>query len=114
MSECQHVSMSACLLHLTPPRYSFYAYDRVKQGKKRLRVSQVLILPPYQRHGYGRFLYKAICSRACEDELVQDITVEDPNADFSRLRDVCGMHKQIHLCSVHIAVNSISRSRART
>lgn len=74
-----------------PRSYSFYAYDRVKLGKQRLRVSQVLIFPPYQRHGYGRFLYSAICNQARSDEFVQDITVEDPNADFSRLRDLCGM-----------------------
>ncbi|CAF3263628.1 unnamed protein product, partial [Rotaria sp. Silwood2] len=50
--------------------YLYYAYP----DKKRPRISQVLILPPYQRKGHGRRLLTAIYNDLRKDSRVQDIT----------------------------------------
>lgn len=50
--------------------YSYYAYPDMK----RPRISQVLILPPYQRKGHGRRLLTTIYDDLRKDSRVQDIT----------------------------------------
>ncbi|CAF3098383.1 unnamed protein product [Rotaria sp. Silwood2] len=64
--------------------YLYYAYP----DKKRPRISQVLILPPYQRKGHGRRLLTAIYNDLRKDSRVQDITAEDPSDEFVGLRDL--------------------------
>jgi len=62
--------------------YKFFAYpDRIRK-----RISQVLILPPYQRSGHGTHLLRAIYNSVNPSE-VKDITVEDPSDQFKQLRD---------------------------
>jgi histone acetyltransferase 1 len=55
----------------------------------RLRISQFLILPEYQRAGHGAALYYAIYDEALADPTVTELTVEDPSEEFDKLRDVC-------------------------
>jgi len=66
--------------------YEYYAYpDNVRP-----RLSQVLVLPPFQRAGHGAELLRAAyayCARAYDKGKVIDVTVEDPSPNFSRLRD---------------------------
>ncbi|XP_054262590.1 histone acetyltransferase type B catalytic subunit [Macrosteles quadrilineatus] len=63
--------------------YEYYAYpDRVRP-----RVSQMLVLPPFQRQGLGAHLLCAIYSHYRGQAKVADITVEDPNEEFQSLRD---------------------------
>ena len=50
--------------------YLYYAYPDMK----RPRISQVLILPPYQRKGHGRRLLTTIYDDLKKDSRVQDIT----------------------------------------
>ncbi len=57
----------------------------------RLRLSQVLIFPQHQKKGYGSFLYNTIYQWALQNDKIQDITVEDPNEDFTTLRDLCDL-----------------------
>lgn len=80
--------------------YLYYAYP----DKKRPRISQVLILPPYQRKGHGRRLLTAIYHDLRKDSRVRDITgrremflrigknylclAEDPSDEFVALRDL--------------------------
>lgn len=54
----------------------------------RLRISQFLILPPYQSSGHGSALYNAIYSDALTDSTVPELTVEDPSEEFDVLRDM--------------------------
>lgn len=54
----------------------------------RLRISQFLILPPYQSSGHGSALYNAIYSNALADTTVRELTVEDPSEEFDVLRDM--------------------------
>jgi len=63
--------------------YNFFCYP----DKIRKRISQFLVLPPFQKQGHGFQLLNTIysCSKI---NPVQDITVEDPSLQFSRLRNV--------------------------
>ncbi|KAI0376836.1 acyl-CoA N-acyltransferase [Hypomontagnella monticulosa] len=57
----------------------------------RLRISQFVILPPFQGKGIGAFLYGAIFETVMGNAATQELTVEDPNEDFDLLRDLCDM-----------------------
>jgi histone acetyltransferase 1 len=59
----------------------------------RERISQFLILPPYQRQCHGIQLYNAVTSKFVADAHVFEITVEDPNEGFDRLRDYCDLSR---------------------
>lgn len=54
----------------------------------RLRISQFLTLPPFEKKGHGRQLLSAIYGHCCSRQDVVEITVEDPCAAFARLRDM--------------------------
>jgi histone acetyltransferase 1 len=53
----------------------------------RERISQFIILPPYQGQAHGSYLYNAMVSLFRADKLVFEITVEEPNEQFDILRD---------------------------
>ncbi|KAK8110780.1 acyl-CoA N-acyltransferase [Apiospora kogelbergensis] len=57
----------------------------------RARISQFLILPPFQGRGVGAMLYNTIFDLQSKDESTKEITVEDPNEAFDLLRDLCDM-----------------------
>ncbi|KAI0177287.1 histone acetyltransferase type B catalytic subunit [Pestalotiopsis sp. NC0098] len=57
----------------------------------RARISQFVILPPYQGKGCGAMLYNTIFGTHLNDALTKELTVEDPNEDFDLLRDLCDM-----------------------
>ncbi len=54
----------------------------------RLRISQFLIIPPYQTSGHGSALYQAIYDEAMADATILELTVEDPSEEFDKLRDM--------------------------
>ncbi|KAJ7684552.1 histone acetyltransferase type B catalytic subunit [Mycena polygramma] len=63
--------------------YPFYCFPE----KVRLRLSQFVILPPYQRAGHGSELYTAIYQYAVSQPNMAELTVEDPAEAFEDLRD---------------------------
>lgn len=63
--------------------YQYYAYP----DKIRPRISQMLILPPFQRQGHGVEMLQTVDRFYIKDPQVLDITVEEPSYDFIRLRD---------------------------
>jgi histone acetyltransferase 1 len=63
--------------------YRYFAYP----DKLRPRISQFLILPPFQRQGLGAHLLQSLYDRYRGQESVVDIAVEDPAENFSKLRD---------------------------
>ncbi|CAG7819872.1 unnamed protein product [Allacma fusca] len=63
--------------------YNFFAYP----ANIRPRVSQMLILPPFQRQGLGVNLLSTVYKYYRADARVKEITVEDPSDDFEMLRD---------------------------
>jgi histone acetyltransferase 1 len=62
--------------------YRFYSYPE----STRLRVSQILVLPPYQGKGYGYRMLETIHRIAIERNCY-DITFEDPSDSLQELRD---------------------------
>ena len=50
-------------------------------------LSQFLILPPYQRSGYGTFLLRQAYDYLIKDKECIEITTEDPCIDFILMRD---------------------------
>ncbi|KAF7720958.1 histone acetyltransferase 1 [Apophysomyces ossiformis] len=67
--------------------YAFYCYPE----HSRMRISQFLILPPFQDQGHGSKLYRTIFDIFAARKDVIEITVEDPNQEFSDMRDKCDM-----------------------
>lgn len=63
--------------------YKFYCFPE----KHRLRLSQFIIVPPYQHQGHGSELYKTIYNYALLAPLISELTVEDPAEAFEDLRD---------------------------
>merc|ERR1712013_377063 len=66
--------------------YEYYAYGR-EVNRKRPRIAQMFVLPPFQRMGLGARLLDSVYSHYKGDTTVVDITVEDPSDNFVRLRD---------------------------
>ncbi|KAL1410315.1 histone acetyltransferase 1 [Vanrija albida] len=63
--------------------YPFWCFpDRI-----RLRLSQFVILPPYQHQGHGSHLYSAVFAHMRSRDDVAELTVEDPAEAFEDLRD---------------------------
>lgn len=63
--------------------YHYYAYP----NQFRPRISQMLILPPFQRHGHGGKLIETVNQQYMNNSEAVDITVEDPSDEFIRCRD---------------------------
>jgi len=61
--------------------YQFYAYPDLR----RPRISQMLVLPPFQRMGVGSALLKAVYGAYMTDS-VKSITVEGPSDVFSHMK----------------------------
>ena len=82
-----------CLGYVTTYKYWNYngheSFDsKAYQRTYRKRISQFLILPPYQGKGHGSKLYKCIYNSWKGDSSVTEVTVEDPNESFDDLRDL--------------------------
>ncbi|XP_051998789.1 histone acetyltransferase type B catalytic subunit-like [Xyrauchen texanus] len=63
--------------------YNYYVYP----DKTRPRVSQMLILPPFQGEGHGAQLLETVHRYYCSSPRVQDITAENPSENYVKLRD---------------------------
>ncbi|CAL0334858.1 unnamed protein product [Lupinus luteus] len=61
--------------------YRFYHYP----DSSRLRLSQILVLPPYQHKGYGRYILEVL-NEVTISENVFDLTVEEPLDHFQHVR----------------------------
>jgi len=57
----------------------------------RERLSQFIILPPYQGQGLGSQLYNTMYADLTAPSNVYEFTVEDPNEAFDVMRDVCDL-----------------------
>ncbi|CAH2305754.1 histone acetyltransferase type B catalytic subunit [Pelobates cultripes] len=63
--------------------YNYYVYP----DKTRPRVSQMLILPPFQGEGHGAQLLETVHRYYISSPNILDMTAEDPSENFVRLRD---------------------------
>ncbi|TQV99463.1 hypothetical protein V2A60_004937 [Cordyceps javanica] len=57
----------------------------------RTRLSQFLILPPFQGNGHGARLYKSIFEYYHKHAQTHEFTIENPNEAFDELRDACDL-----------------------
>ncbi|CAI5959405.1 unnamed protein product [Closterium sp. NIES-65] len=81
--------------------YSFYHHP----NSSRLRLSQILVLPPYQAMGHGSRLLNQVHAMACRVH-AYDITVEDPSDDLQQLREALDCVRLLALPSAAAAVQS--------
>lgn len=63
--------------------YEYYGYPE----HKRPRISQMLILPPFQKLGIGTRMLETIYDHYRSQINIIDITVEDPALEFQRMRN---------------------------
>ncbi|CAF0738600.1 unnamed protein product [Didymodactylos carnosus] len=84
--------------------YLYYAYP----DKIRPRISQVLVLPPYQRSGHGKRLLERVYKDFKSESNIVDITAEDPSGEFVSLRD----YVTVQLCQTMniFSVNNLKQS----
>ncbi|KAJ3158699.1 histone acetyltransferase 1 [Geranomyces michiganensis] len=71
--------------------YPFYYYSVSGSDKRRVRISQFLVLPPFQENGHGAALYRHMYDMFLQDNKIVQLTVEDPNESFCILRDKCDL-----------------------
>ncbi|KAI5295694.1 histone acetyltransferase 1 [Ascosphaera acerosa] len=80
--------------------------DLLSKLPSRLRVAQFLILQPHQGMGLGSHLYKTIQAACLADPAAHELTVEDPNEDFSNLRDANDYRLlRPELDKLHVTIN---------
>ncbi|KNE65907.1 hypothetical protein AMAG_09872 [Allomyces macrogynus ATCC 38327] len=72
--------------------YSFYLFP----DRTRKRISQVLILPPFQRQGHAARIYAHLHRTAMADAQIGELAVEDPSEAFDVLRDVSDLRLFLH------------------
>lgn len=70
--------------------YAFFVYPE----HQRYRISQMMILPPFQKLGVGTKFIESIYNMLANEPKVIDITVEDPSNDFNRIKN----YVDIKLC----------------
>lgn len=58
----------------------------------RSRISQFIVIPPFQNKGLGPRLYSAIFKFYYSHPQTFEITVEDPNEAFDDMRDMADLH----------------------
>lgn len=81
--------------------YRFYHYP----DSSRLRLGQILVLPLYQRKGYGRYLLEVLNNVAIADG-VYDFTIEEPVDNLQHLRTCIDVQRLLSFDKVQQAVNS--------
>jgi len=67
--------------------FDYYWFSLDDSDNCRSRISQFIILPPFQNAGHGKKLYSIIISDLLSSERVREITVEDPSEIFEEMRD---------------------------
>lgn len=74
---------------LTQDPETFMVNERADllEQPSRERISQFMILPPYQGQSLGATLYNTIFAHLVKKPFIYEITVEDPNEEFDHMRD---------------------------
>jgi len=57
-------------------------FKKVPKNAYKLRISQVIVLPPYQSRGLGKVLLQTMYDYYLKQKLCLEISVEDPSIDF--------------------------------
>ncbi|KAL5697652.1 histone acetyltransferase [Ranunculus cassubicifolius] len=83
--------------------YRFYYYPE----SSRLRLSQILVLPPYQGKGHGRRLLEVLNSVAVSEN-VYDLAVEEPSDPLQSLRTQIDLNRLLTFSPIKEAVTSFA------
>ncbi|KAJ1400972.1 Histone acetyl transferase HAT1 N-terminal [Sesbania bispinosa] len=93
-----------CMLIGFTAVYRFYHYP----DDSRLRLGQILVLPPYQHKGYGRFLLEVLNDIAISEN-VYDLTVEEPLDHFQHVRTCVDTLRLLHFEPIqHLVTKAVS------
>jgi len=79
----------------TPPASQEFALDSdfaLSELPCRSRISQFIVIPPFQNKGLGPRLYNIIFKFYYSHPQTFEITVEDPNEAFDDMRDIADFH----------------------
>ena len=87
--------------------YAFYQYP----DRKRARLSQIVVAPPFQRQGLGSALLAATRAVAVKRDFA-DLTVEDPTPQLRRLRGVADVRALGARPAIAAAVAAAARNAA--
>ncbi|KAM0753903.1 histone acetyltransferase type B catalytic subunit [Meredithblackwellia eburnea MCA 4105] len=90
--------------------YSFFCWP----DTKRLRLSQFVILPPYQGQGHGSALYSVAYQNILRRPEISELTVEDPAEAFEDMRDKADLHMLITEGALSGLTAPISRDVSET
>ncbi|KAK6139597.1 hypothetical protein DH2020_026664 [Rehmannia glutinosa] len=82
-----------------------YRFQRYPDGM-RLRLGQILIIPPYQRKGYGGCLLKVLNNIAISDD-VYDLTIEEPVDSLQHVRTCIDVQRLLAFDPIHQALDPI-------
>ncbi|KAK2013228.1 histone acetyl transferase HAT1 [Colletotrichum eremochloae] len=84
-----------CFRPLTPPSSEWdlpkEEFNLLEELPCRSRLSQFLVLPPFQGKGIGARLYKTIFEHYYNNPQTLELTVEDPNEAFDDMRDLADL-----------------------
>ncbi|KAH7852323.1 hypothetical protein Vadar_023353 [Vaccinium darrowii] len=81
--------------------YRFYHYP----DSLRLRLGQILVLPPYQQKGYGHCLLEALNNLAISED-VHDLTVEEPLDTLQYVRTCIDVQRLLVFTPIQEALDS--------
>ncbi|XP_047338102.1 histone acetyltransferase type B catalytic subunit [Impatiens glandulifera] len=81
--------------------YRFFHYP----NSSRLRLGQILVLPPYQKKGYCRFLLNALTEFAHSEDLY-DLTIEEPLDSIQYIRTCIDIERLLAFEPIKTALNS--------
>ncbi|CAA0829201.1 Histone acetyltransferase type B catalytic subunit [Striga hermonthica] len=82
-----------------------YHFHRYPEGV-RLRLGQILTIPPYQRKGYGSCLLKMLNNIAIADD-VYDVTMEEPVESLQHVRTCIDVQRLLAFDPIHKALDSV-------
>ncbi|KAA8534879.1 hypothetical protein F0562_029905 [Nyssa sinensis] len=82
--------------------YRFYHYP----DSLRLRLSQILVLPPYQHKGYGRCLLEALNHLAISEN-VYELTIEEPSDSLQHVRTCIDVLRLLRFDPILHALDSV-------
>lgn len=77
-----------------PPSYKLIGYsttyEEVEGRKNTARISQFLILPAYQKQGFGKALVEGIYKHYIDEKSCKEVNVEKPTKEFQKMcESVC-------------------------
>lgn len=84
--------------------YQFHKYP----DSKRLRLGQILMLPPYQRKGYGSCLLKVLNNVAVSENFY-DLTVEEPEDSLQYVRTLIDVQRLLDFSPIEKVLSSVVR-----